>query len=128
MANRMLTAMSTLQEPCHGSRSALGSCSAAAGRPARPALAITRRAPAIVSGVLRSPGKPLDVGTRELMSAASGFDFSRVRVHADTRSNASRLAVNAAAYTAIYWVPERCMVVGAGAQLRTTDGWPKPSR
>src|SRR4051812_46735235 len=101
----MLTAMSTLQEPCPGSRSALGSCSAAVGRPARPALAITepaapdrapRRAPAIVGGVVRSPGKPLDVGTRELMSAASGFDFSRVRVHADARVNASRLAVNAA--------------------------------
>lgn len=56
-------------------------------------------APPIVSEVLRSPGRPLDPGTRAAMGAAFGHDFSRVRVHTDARAAASADAVDAAAYT-----------------------------
>jgi hypothetical protein len=55
--------------------------------------------PAIVDEVLRSPGRPLDAGTRAEMGAAFGFDFGRVRVHADARASASARAVGALAYT-----------------------------
>jgi hypothetical protein len=57
------------------------------------------RVPAIVDEVLQSPGRPLDAGTRAEMGAAFGFDFGRVRVHADARASASARAVGALAYT-----------------------------
>ncbi|HEY3861208.1 MAG TPA: DUF4157 domain-containing protein [Verrucomicrobiae bacterium] len=56
-------------------------------------------APPIVHEVLRSPGHPLDAGTRAFMEPRFGHDFSRVRVHADTRAAESARAVNAFAYT-----------------------------
>jgi LysM repeat protein len=52
-----------------------------------------------VDEVLRSPGRPLDAGTRTAMGAAFGFDFGRVRVHDDTRASESARAVDAVAYT-----------------------------
>jgi Domain of unknown function (DUF4157) len=55
--------------------------------------------PPIVFDVLRSPGRPLDPGTREFMEPRFGHDFGRVRVHADTRAAESARAVNALAYT-----------------------------
>ncbi len=57
-------------------------------------------APPIVHDVLRSPGQPLDPGTRAFMEPRFGYDFSRVRVHADSRAAKSAEAVNAQAYTA----------------------------
>lgn len=59
----------------------------------------TGAVPAIVNEVLRSAGQPLDTATRAFMEPRFGQDFSRVRVHADTRAAASARAVNAFAYT-----------------------------
>lgn len=56
-------------------------------------------APPIVYDVLRSPGRPLDEGTRGFMESRFGHDFSGVRVHTDARAGQSARAVNAHAYT-----------------------------
>jgi hypothetical protein len=55
--------------------------------------------PPIVHDVLRSPGQPLDPGTRAFMEPRFGHDFSQVRVHADAQAVESTWAVNALAYT-----------------------------
>ena len=55
--------------------------------------------PAIVHEVLRSPGQPLDVGTRAFMEPKFGHDFSSVRVHIDDQAARSARSVNALAYT-----------------------------
>jgi hypothetical protein len=55
--------------------------------------------PPVVHEVLRSPGAPLDPSTRAFMEPRFGHDFSRVRVHADTRAAESARAVKARAYT-----------------------------
>jgi hypothetical protein len=56
-------------------------------------------APDIVHDVLSSGGRPLDAPTRAFMEPRFGHDFSRVRVHDDTRAVQSANAVNARAYT-----------------------------
>ncbi len=56
-------------------------------------------APPIVHETLRSSGQPLDAATRSLMESRFGHDFSRVRVHTDSRAAESARAVNALAYT-----------------------------
>jgi hypothetical protein len=56
--------------------------------------------PPIVHEVLRSPGQPLDGETRAFMEPRFGYDFSRVRVHTDSRAAASAASIGAAAYTA----------------------------
>jgi len=53
-----------------------------------------------IDTVLRSPGTPLDAGTRAYMEPRFGYDFSKVRVHTDAKAAASARAVNALAYTA----------------------------
>ncbi len=55
--------------------------------------------PAIVQEVLRSPGRPLDAGTRAFMEPRFGHDFSRVRVHTDEKAAATARAVDSLAYT-----------------------------
>jgi hypothetical protein len=55
--------------------------------------------PPVVHDVLRSPGQPLDGATRDFMEPRFGHDFSRVRIHADSRAAASAQSVNALAYT-----------------------------
>jgi hypothetical protein len=55
--------------------------------------------PPIVHEVLASPGQPLDTATRAFMEPRFGHDFSRVRVHSDSRAAESARAVNALAYT-----------------------------
>ncbi|MBR1214646.1 DUF4157 domain-containing protein [Bradyrhizobium sp. JYMT SZCCT0180] len=55
--------------------------------------------PDIVYDVLKSPGQPLDRGTREFMEQRFNHDFSTVRVHTDARAAESARAVNARAYT-----------------------------
>lgn len=55
--------------------------------------------PPIVNEVVRSPGQPLDSGTRHLMEPRFGHDFSGVRVHSDAKAAESARAVNALAYT-----------------------------
>lgn len=55
--------------------------------------------PSIVHNVLRSPGQPLDVGTRAFFEPRFGRDFSQVHLHADAKAAESARAVNALAYT-----------------------------
>jgi hypothetical protein len=55
--------------------------------------------PLIVHDVLHSPGQPLDYSTRASMEPRFGHDFSKVRVHADTKAAESAGTVNALAYT-----------------------------
>lgn len=55
--------------------------------------------PPIVNEVLRSPGQPLDAGTRSSLESHLGHDFSRVRIHAGEKASKSADAVQALAYT-----------------------------
>jgi hypothetical protein len=72
--------------------------------------------PPIVHEVLRSPGHSLDDNTRTFMESFLGHDFSRVRVHTDSRAAASARAVNAHAYTVGHGV-----VFGAARYAPTTS-------
>ena len=56
-------------------------------------------APPIVNEVLSSPGKALDPVDRQAMATRLHHDFSKVRVHADSRAAESAKAVDAMAYT-----------------------------
>jgi outer membrane protein OmpA-like peptidoglycan-associated protein len=56
-------------------------------------------APPIVHEALRSPGQPLAAATRAFLEPRFGYDFSRVRVHADPVAEESARRVNARAYT-----------------------------
>jgi hypothetical protein len=51
------------------------------------------------TGVLRSPGHPLDADTRQYMEPRFGQDFSRVRVHHDSDTHQSAAALRADAFT-----------------------------
>lgn len=66
---------------------------------AAPASSPPSAAPRLVHEVLRSSGQPLGPETRSFMESRFGHDFSRVRVHADGRADASARAVDALAYT-----------------------------
>jgi hypothetical protein len=57
------------------------------------------RTPIIVDEVLNTSGQPLDAFTRGVLEPRFGHDFSRVRVHTDSRAAESALQVNALAYT-----------------------------
>ena len=48
---------------------------------------------------LAGSGRPLETGERAFYEPQFGFDFSRVRVHDDTRARRSAAGLNAAAYT-----------------------------
>jgi outer membrane protein OmpA-like peptidoglycan-associated protein len=61
--------------------------------------AASGQAPSAVHRVLSSPGKPLDAASRGFFESRFGYDFSRVRVHADSQAAESARAVNAEAYT-----------------------------
>lgn len=69
----------------------------------------------IVNSVLRSPGRPLDTGTREFMEPRFGHDFSQVRLHTDASAAQSATAVNARAYTV-----QSDIVFGAGQYQPTS--------
>jgi hypothetical protein len=56
-------------------------------------------APAIAREVLRAPGTSLDAATRSYFEPSFGFDFSRVRVHADPLAAAAARSVRARAFT-----------------------------
>lgn len=56
-------------------------------------------APASVDEVLRSPGTPLDSGTRTFFESRLSRDLGSVRVHTDSRAQRSAREVNANAYT-----------------------------
>ena len=72
-------------------------------------VATARQAPPVVHEVLRAGGQPLDSETRASMESRFGYDFSGVRVHADSKAAESARAVNALAYTV-----GRDVVFGAG--------------
>src|SRR5215470_9000328 len=55
--------------------------------------------PPLVQAELRSPGEPLQRGTREYMEARFRCDFSKVRVHTGETAAESARAVHALAYT-----------------------------
>jgi hypothetical protein len=55
--------------------------------------------PSSVHSTLRSPGLPLDSGTRTAMESRFGHDFSHVRVHHDAGAAMSAHDVGARAYT-----------------------------
>ena len=55
---------------------------------------------AAVGDVLRSPGQPLDAGTRVRMESRFGHDFGHVRVHDDTQAATAAAALGARAFTA----------------------------
>ena len=56
-------------------------------------------APAAVEEALGTPGTMLDPASRAFMEARFGYDFSRVRIHADAQAAASASTINALAYT-----------------------------
>ncbi|MET8546947.1 DUF4157 domain-containing protein, partial [Kitasatospora sp. NPDC004799] len=68
-----------------------------------------------VQDVLRTPGRPLDDGTRTDMETRLGADFSDVRIHDDPAARASAAEVGARAYTSGSHV-----VIGAGGGDRQT--------
>lgn len=51
-----------------------------------------------VDEVVDRPGESLDIGTRDYFEARLGWDFGRVRVHADDRAAGSALAMGSRAY------------------------------
>lgn len=53
----------------------------------------------IAKNGIQSSGQPLDKSTREFMEPRFGRDFSKVRVHTDSKAAASAMAVNSVAYT-----------------------------
>lgn len=56
-------------------------------------------APVIVEEVLATPGKPLQDSVRRSLEPSFGYDFSRIRVHDDSKSAESGDAAKALAYT-----------------------------
>jgi hypothetical protein len=74
--------------------------------------------PSVVDVALRTPGQPLDVGTRRSMETHFGHDFSRVKVHTDAIAAESADAIHAHAYTV-----GRDIVFAAGQYApRTSSG------
>jgi Domain of unknown function (DUF4157) len=59
----------------------------------------TAEAPSVVHDVLNTPGNRLDPTTQDFFEKRFGYDFSAVRVHADSLASQSARAVNALAYT-----------------------------
>jgi hypothetical protein len=54
---------------------------------------------ASTQAALRSPGRPLDAGTRAYLEPRFGHDFSNVRIHADAQAADAARSVDALAYT-----------------------------
>ena len=73
--------------------------------------------PGAVGETLRSPGRPLDAGTRAAMERGFGHDFGRVRVHTDGRAAAAAESVAARAFTV-----GSNVVFGAGEYRPGTPG------
>ena len=61
-------------------------------------IAKSERLDAVVAPVIGDAGQSLHPADRESLESRLGFDFSRVRVHADDRANASAQQLDAAAY------------------------------
>jgi hypothetical protein len=93
-----------LQRRCAcGQHTAAGGECHACGQQRLQRLATSRaeaaQVPDLVHQVLSTPGQPLDAATRGYFEPRLGHDFSRVRVHTDTKAAESARSVNALAYT-----------------------------
>jgi outer membrane protein OmpA-like peptidoglycan-associated protein len=64
-----------------------------------PGATFGRPAPSVVRQVVNSPGVALKAEARAFFEPRFGFDFSRVRVHADSPAAAAARSMDAAAYT-----------------------------
>lgn len=87
---------------CGGAPGADGECSECKENRLQRKVASARQAqavPPLMHEVLRSPGRPLDEGTRNFLEPRFGHDFGRVRVHTDVQAAKSASAVGALAYT-----------------------------
>jgi hypothetical protein len=73
--------------------------------------------PPVVHEVLHSPGRPLNMASSAFMGSRLGYDFSRVRVHADAGAADAARTVGARAYTV-----GRDIVFGAGEYAPSTPG------
>ena len=71
-----------------------------------------------VESVISSSGRPLDPATRRYMESRIGFDFSKVRIHTDSRAVASAKSLNARAYT----VGDNVVFGSGGFDANTTGG------
>src|ERR1041385_7074879 len=102
---------------CGGSSAGCTSCKESEGKLQRRASdREPATAPPIVHEVLRSPGRPLDAGTRDFMEPRFGADFGDVRVHADSQGARSAHAVHSRAYTV-----GRNIAFGAGEYRPDTE-------
>lgn len=64
-----------------------------------PPEAAANAAPGILHEVLRSPGQPLNTSTHSFFKPRFGYDFSKVRIHTDSKAAISARSLNALAYT-----------------------------
>ncbi len=74
--------------------------------------------PPVVDEALRSPSQPLDAATRAFFEPRFGYDFGRVRVHADAQAASAARAIDALAYT----VGSQIVFDGESAPLGTPRG------
>lgn len=72
-------------------------------------------APSIVHEAIRSPGQPMENQVRRSMESRFGHDFSQVRIHTDSKANASAATMNSLAYTV-----GQNIVFGSGAYAPST--------
>jgi Domain of unknown function (DUF4157) len=91
---------------CGGSAARDGECEQCGGKQLQRKAAASQSAgpfgavvPPIVHDVLRSSGKPLDADTRAFMEPRFRYDFSQVRVLADSAAGSAAQAIHARAYT-----------------------------
>jgi len=84
-------------EKCEACRSAAVSVRRLTASTANPGV---RPAPAIVEGVLRSAGRPLDASTRRFFEPRFGREFDHIRVHTEPDAEHSARSIQARAYTA----------------------------
>jgi len=94
-------AIATLQQACATCENQYQEQTSQGGRQTSRAAtrSIAPAAPATVLAVIKSPGHPLEPGTRAFFETRLGRDFSAVRVHSDMAAARSAKAVNARAYT-----------------------------
>lgn len=84
----------------HQPQAQAGTQAGATTLPGRASMLDGVTAPPAVHDVLGGAGEPLDAGTREFFEPRFGFDFGKVRIHADRRAARSADAIGARAYTA----------------------------
>ena len=60
---------------------------------------ITSRSPSHLREAVGSGGQPLDLQTRSFFEPRFGYDFSNIRIHADSTAGRSSQLINAKAYT-----------------------------